>query len=144
MSKAEMGNKVKIHYAGYLKDGTVFDSTIKEGPIIFTIGEGIEVPGIGKAVVGMKEGDVKSVLVPSEDAYGEHKNDHIAIVDREKISGDIDLKIGMKLRARTSVGIMKDVTVCDISDKSVTVDANHPLAGQELAFEIKLVEIMGC
>lgn len=142
MSKAKKGDKVKIHYTGYLKDGTVFDSTVKEGPIVFTTGEGVKVPGIEKAIVGMKEGDVKSVHVAPADAYGEHKQGLVSVVDRTKLSGDITLKLGMKLKARTSTGIMKDVTVCDISDSSITVDANHPLAGKELKYEITLVEII--
>lgn len=142
MSKTKMGDRVKIHYTGYLKDGTVFKSTVNEDPIVFTIGEGVDVPGIEKAVIGMKVGDVKSVQVLPEDAYGEHKSNLVTVVDREKMSGNIDLALGMKLKARTNAGLMKDVTVCDISDTSITVDANHPLAGQELTFEIVLLEIM--
>ena len=142
MLKAKMGDKVKIHYKGYLKDGTVFDSTANEGPIIFTVGKGVKVPGIEKAVVGMKAGDVKSVQVPPEDAYGEHKSTLVTYVDRAKLSGKIALKLGMKLKARTGIGTMKDVTVCGISDSSITVDANHPLAGHEITFEIILLEIM--
>jgi peptidylprolyl isomerase len=142
MPKAKTGDTVKIHYTGYLKDGTVIDSTVKEGPIVFTIGDGAGMPGIEKAVVGMKEEDVKSVTVSPEDAYGEHKKNLVTVVDRSKLSGKIELELGMKLKARTSTGIMKNVTVRDISDTSITVDANHPLAGQELTFKIVLLEIM--
>jgi peptidylprolyl isomerase len=142
MSKAKTGDKVKIHYTGYVKDGSVFDSTVNEDPVVFTIGEGIEVPGVEKALIGMEKGDVKSVQVPPEDAYGERKSNLVTVVDREKLSGNIDLELGMKLKARTSAGIMKDVTVCDITDTSITVDANHPLAGKELTFEVVLLEIM--
>lgn len=142
MAQAKIGDKVKIMYTGSLKDGTVIDSTVTEDPIVFNIGEGIEIPGIEKAVAGMKEGDIKLVQVPPEDAYGKHNSNLITVVDREKLSGKISPVLGMKLKARTSTGIMKDVTVCDISDTSITVDANHPLAGKELAFEITLMEIM--
>ena len=142
MSKAKMGDRVKIHYTGYLKDGTVIESTVTKGPIVVTIGEGTTVRGIEKAVIGMKEGDIKSIQVPPEDAYGEHKENLITAVDRAKLAGNIDLEIGMKLMARTKAGIMKNVTVCAFSEKSVIVDGNHHLAGQELAFEITLVEIM--
>ena len=142
MLKAKFGDKVKIHYTGSTKDGTVVNSTLKESPMIFTIGEEIEIRGIEKAVMGMKEGEVKFIQIPPEDAYGEHRKSLVSVVGRDKVSGNIDLKPGMKLKARTSTGIMKDVTVCDISDTSVTVDANHPLAGRELTFEIRLLEIM--
>ena len=142
MSIAAVGDTVKIHYTGYLRDGRVFDSTVNDSPIIFTIGQGLEVPGIEKGSMGMKEGDIKTVLVQPEDAYGAHKRKLVSIVDREKLSGNINLRVGMKLRARSSTGILKDVTVCDISDSSITVDANHPLAGHELTFEIILIEIM--
>jgi peptidylprolyl isomerase len=142
MPKAKIGDTVKIHYTGCLKDGTVFDSTAKGDPVVFTIGQGAGIPGVEKAVVGMEEEDVRSVTVPPEDAFGEHKKNLVTVVDRALLSGKIDLKIGMKLRARTSAGVMKDVRVCDISDTSITVDANHPLAGQELTYEIVLLEIM--
>lgn len=142
MSKVKKGDKVKFHYTGCLNDGTVFRSTVNEDPIVLTIGEGIEVPGVEKAVIGMEKGDVKSVQVSPKDAYGEHNSNLVKVVDRAKLSGNIDLELGMKLKARTSAGIMKDVTVCDISDTSITVDTNHPLAGQDLTFEILLLEIM--
>lgn len=142
MEKAKIGDKVKIHYTGYLKDGTVFDSTVNEEPVVFTIGEGVEVPGVEKAAAGMKEGDVKSIRVFPADAYGEHKKNLVTVVDRGKVSGNIELQLGMKLKARTGTGIIKEVIVCDISEASITVDANHPLAGQELTFEIVLLEIM--
>lgn len=142
MPKAKKGDTVKIHYTGYLKDGTVFDSTVKQGAVVFTIGEGTGMAGIEKAVIGMKEEDVRSVTVLPEDAYGEHKKNLVTVVDRTKLSGNIELELGMKLKARTSAGIMKNVTVRDISDTTITVDANHPLAGQELTFEIALLKIM--
>jgi peptidylprolyl isomerase len=142
MPNAEIGDTVKIHYTGYLKDGTVFDSTVKQDPVVFTIGKGTGMPGIEKAVIGMKEEDVRSVTVLPKDAYGEHKKDLVTVVERTKLSGNIELELGMKLRARTSAGIVKNVTVRDISDTTITVDANHPLAGQELTFEILLLEIM--
>ena len=142
MLKTRAGDKVKIHYTSHLKNVNVIDSTIKEGPIEFTVGNGEVIPGLEKAVVGMKEGDVKSVHVSPKDAYGDHKSSLVKVVDREKLTGKINLQLGMKLKARTSTGILKDVTVCDISDSCITVDTNHPLAGQELTFEIILLEIM--
>lgn len=142
MAKAKAGDRVKIHYTGYLKDGTVIDSTVQGEPVVFKIGDSIKMPGIEKGTVGMKEGDVKSILVPPEDAYGEHSSSLVTVVDRSKLSGNIDLELGMKLKARTSAGIIKDVTVRDISDKSLTVDANHPLAGREIEFEITLLKIL--
>ena len=142
MAQAKQDDRVKIHYTGYLNDGTVFESTVKDGPVTFIIGEGAMIPGIEKALIGMNAGDIRSITVPPEDAYAKYNEKLVSDVDRSRISNGIDLKVGMKLRARTGGGILKEVTVRDISEKKVTVDANHPLAGQEVAFEIILLAIL--
>ncbi len=142
MAQAKMGDKVKVHYTGYLKDGTVFESSPKEEPFVFTIGRGEVIPGFENAVIGMNEEDIKSVTIPPEDAYGHYKKDNVATVDKSKIPSNIDPKLGMQLQVRTPEGIITNVTVTEITENSVILDGNHPLAGKKLTFEIKLLEIL--
>lgn len=139
--QAKKGDKVSIYYTGYLTDGTVFASTGKEEPLTFVIGHHSVLPILEDSVVGMQPGVTKSVSIPPEHAYGHHNTDLVSVVDRSKVPEGIRLKTGMKLRARTKAGIIKEVRVRDVSEDSVTVDANHPLAGKVLTFEIKLLDI---
>ena len=141
MAQAKFGDTVKVHYTGKLDDGTVFDSSVSGDPLEFTIGEGMIIPGFEQAVVGMSPGDSKTELIPVDQAYGPHREDMVVIVDRAQMPPDMDPEIGQQLQIQQPTGQAIPVVVTDISDAEVTLDANHPLAGEDLTFDIQLVEI---
>ena len=141
MSQAKMGDKVKIHYTGSLKDGKIFDSSKEKEPLGFTIGEKMVIPGFENAVIGMTVGETKKVSLPPADAYGDHQKTLVVVVERSQLPPNIDPKVGMILHAQTNDGRSSDVTIIDITDEAATLDANHPLAGQELIFDLELVEV---
>ncbi|MFV1951553.1 MAG: peptidylprolyl isomerase [Nitrospinota bacterium] len=141
MSQAKTGDKVKIHYTGSLKDGKIFDSSEGKEPLGFTIGEKMVIPGFENAVIGMTAGETKKVSIPPGDAYGDHQKNLVVVVERSQLPSNIDPKVGMILHAQTNDGRSSDVTITDITDESVTLDANHPIAGQELIFDLELIEI---
>jgi peptidylprolyl isomerase len=141
MAGAKSGDTVKVHYTGKLDDGTVFDSSLERDPLEFTIGEGAVIPGFESAVIGMAEGESKTETITAEDAYGPHNPEMVQEVERSMIPPDIDVKVGQHLQI-TRPGVAPLVlTVVEISGEIVTLDANHPLAGQDLTFDIELVEI---
>jgi len=142
MAQAKMNDKVKVHYSGILNDGTVFDSSLEREPFEFTIGKGMVVPGFENGVIGMSEGESRKISIISEYAYGPFRDDLVGVIDKSRIPGDIDLHIGMVLQMRSPKGSATNVTVTDISEAGVTIDLNHPLAGKDLIFEIKLVEVL--
>lgn len=141
MAQAKFGDTVKVHYTGKLDDGTVFDSSVSGDPLEFTIGEGMIIPGFEQAVVGMSPGDSKTELIPVDQAYGPHREDMVVIVDRAQMPPDMDPEVGQQLQIQQPTGQAIPVVVTDISDAEVTLDANHPLAGEDLTFDIQLVEI---
>jgi peptidylprolyl isomerase len=142
MAQAENGNVVKVHYTGKLKDGTVFDTSVDRDPLQFTIGEGQIIPGFEKAVIGMDTGDSKTITVPSEQAYGPHHEDLLLVVDRDQIPPHLTPEAGQRLEIHQADGQTIPVTVAEVSDANITLDANHPLAGRDLVFDIELVEIV--
>jgi peptidylprolyl isomerase len=142
MIQAKQGDTVKVHYTGTLEDGTVFDSSRNRGPLEFSIGEGGIIPGFESAVVGMTPGDSKTAKIPSDEAYGPRHPDMVIAVEREKMPSDVSVEVGQQLFIRQEQGQPIPVTVTNISDATVTLDANHPLAGQSLTFDIQLVEIV--
>ena len=142
MVQARMNDKVKVHYSGTLSDGTIFDSSLEREPFEFTIGQGMVVPGFENGIVGMNEGETKTVSISADDAYGPYKDDLVGVIDKSRIPEDIDLDVGMVLQMRSPEGGITNVTVADISDAGVTIDLNHPLAGKDLIFEIKLLEVL--
>jgi len=142
MAEARMNDKVKVHYKGSLQDGTVFDSSEERQPLEFVIGHGTVIPGFEKGVIGMCEGDTKVISIEAEDAYGAYRDDLVGVIDRSRIPDDIDLEIGMVLQVRSPEGGVTNVTVSRITDTNVTLDLNHPLAGKELLFEVRLLEVL--
>jgi peptidylprolyl isomerase len=142
MAKAKNGDTVRVHYKGTLEDGQVFDSSFESDPLEFKLGEQRVINGFEKAVEGMEEGETRNVTIPSQDAYGEYRNDLSITVDRERIPQDIKPEVGMVLQVPTQQGVPVNVTVTEVSDESVTLDGNHPLAGKDLSFEIRLEEIV--
>ena len=142
MTQAKNGDIVRINYSGRLTDGTEFDSSAGREPLQFKLGEGQVIPGLEAHVAGMEPGTRSTVTIPSEAAYGPHRPEAIQTVNRANVPPEIDLKVGSKLQARTSAGEVMPVTVVEVDDTVVKIDANHPLAGKDLVFDIELVEIV--
>jgi len=142
MVQAKPGDTVKVHYTGKLEDGTVFDTSADRAPLQFTIGEGQIIPGFEQAVVGMNPGESKTIKVLTNDAYGPHREDMVLVVDRNQLPVDLIPEVGQQLQSRQPDGQIIVVTVIAVSESTVTVDANHPLAGKDLTFDIQLVEIV--
>jgi peptidylprolyl isomerase len=141
VSKAKDGDKVKVHYTGKLKDGTVFDSSEGRPPLEFTLGQGKIIPGFEKGVMGMGPGDKKTITVPPGDGYGESRDELIVKVNKSHFPENIDPSVGKQLQVTQSDGNVVEVTVTEMEGDSVTLDANHPLAGKTLVFDVELVEI---
>jgi len=142
MSEAKEGDTVKVHYTGKLDDGTEFDSSAGRDPLEFAIGTRTLIPGFEEAVVGMTVGDSKTVQIASEEAYGPHHQEAVQTVPRSEIPAQIDLSVGNVLQATAPNGQQMALTVVELTEEAVTLDANHPLAGKDLTFEIELVEIV--
>jgi peptidylprolyl isomerase len=142
MAKAKTGDRVKVHFEGYLEDGTVFGSTMGEAPFEFTIGEKNMLPAFEQAVIGMKKGDTKTISLAPEEAYGHPKKELVSVMQRSGFPKEIKLEIGKRLRIRTQDGIYTMVTIKDFTEDSIVLDENDPLAGKTLTFKIELVEIL--
>ena len=141
MSHAKSGDTVKIHYTGTLDDGTQFDSSAGRDPLEFEVGSGQVIPGFDKAVEGMSVGDSKSVRIEADDAYGQRHDQLVQEVERSMLPDDLDPKEGMALQSSSPDGQVTQFMVTAVTDETITVDANHPLAGHALSFDIELVEI---
>jgi peptidylprolyl isomerase len=135
------GDRVKVHYKGTLKDGTVFDSSEGREPLAFTMGEGSMIRGFENAVYGMEAGQTKTVTIPAAEAYGPRREDMMLEVRKEQLPRGMNPKIGDQLQMQRRNGGATMVTIVKVSEGAVTLDANHPMAGKDLTFEIKLVEI---
>lgn len=142
MTAARNGDTVRVHYTGSLGDGTVFDSSKEREPLEFTLGEGKIISGFEQAVVGMEPGESKTVQIESDNAYGPHREEMVVSVERTRLPEDIEPQVGGQLQVRQPDGSVHPVIVTEVSDASVTLDANHPLAGEDLNFEIELEEIV--
>lgn len=141
MAQVKTGDKVKVHYVGSLEDGTVFDSSREGEPMEFAVGERMLIPGFEDAVIGMSVGDSKTVSIPPEDAYGSSIEELVTVVERSQIPSSLEPKIGMMLQANSDDGMVVPFTVKEVTEDSVTLDGNHPLAGKGLTFKIELLEI---
>ncbi|MFC1902386.1 peptidylprolyl isomerase [Chloroflexota bacterium] len=135
------GNTVKVHYTGKLDDGTIFDSSVEREPLEFTIGTGQIISGFEGTVRGMQVGQVKTITIPAEEAYGPHNEDMVFVVERDKLPENLNPVVGERLEKRLENGNTAVLVVIDFSDTTITLDANHPLAGKTLTFEIELLEI---
>lgn len=141
MAAAKQGDKVKVHYTGRLENGMVFDSSVDREPLEFTIGEGQIISGFESAVVGMEPGDSVTTTVAPDEGYGEHRADMVVNVERSRLPEDMDPQVGERLQSESEDGEMIVFTITDTSQSEVTLDANHPLAGKTLEFDIELVEV---
>jgi len=142
MAEAKKGDTVKVHYTGKFEDGTVFDSSLEREPLQFTLGEGQVISGFEESVIGMNPGESKVAVIPAEKAYGPHREELVVVVDRDQFPPDLEPVVGQHLEVHQADGRVLMVKVAEVSGTSVTLDANHPLAGKDLTFEIELVEIL--
>ena len=142
MSAAKDGDTVLVHYRGELSDGSVFDQSKDDDPLQFTIGSGMLIPDFEAAVLGMTAGDSKSISIEAENAYGAHRDDLIINVDRSQFPDHIEPEVGQQLQLTQPDGHPLMVMISAVSLEAITLDANHPLAGKDLKFEIKLVDIL--
>jgi peptidylprolyl isomerase len=141
-TQATAGDTVLFHYTGSLRDGTVFDSSSGRDPLRVTLGSGQVIRGVDEALTGMAAGEEKTVTIAADEAYGPHRPELLHEVQRDAIPPEVDLEIGQLLEGRDTGGQCLRLTVVDVADGMVTLDANHPLAGQDLRFELQLVEIV--
>jgi len=139
---AKSGDTVRVDYTGTLDDGEVFDSSVGKDPLEFTVGENQVIPGFEEAVIGMKIGESKTVKIPADEAYGAYREDMVLVVSRDKLPPGMNPQIGQWLELGQPGGQSIQVRVIDASESTVTLDANHPMAGKDLTFEIQLVEIV--
>ena len=139
--KAKKGDTVRVHYTCKLANGTVIDSSEGSDPLEFTIGKGEIIKGLEEAVSGMKIGQSKTITVAPEKAYGPHHGEWVLDVNRDKLPGNQDLDVGLRIDIPREGGQSSTATVMHVSALSVTLDFNHPLAGKELIFEVRLLEI---
>jgi len=142
MTQAKQGDTVRVHFTGKLNDGTVFGTSTGRDPLQFTIGRGRMPQGFQQSVVGMSPGESKTTTVPAEEAHGPRDEEMVLVRDRQRIPEHLQPEIGDELTIRQPDGETFVVTVTDVSESSVTLDANHPLAGEDLTFDILLVEIV--
>lgn len=169
MAPAKQGDTVRVHYTGTLEDGSVFDTSewsddcgddgcdtcsdhdgdcddhdcgCDSGPMEFVIGEGNLIPKFEEAVIGLEPGQQVRVKISAEDAYGQHSEDMIAVVERSELPTDMEPQPGQQMEVILQDGSPLPVLVTDVTDTTITLDANHPLAGQDLTFDITLVEIV--
>lgn len=142
MSAAVEGNKVKVHYTGTFDDGETFDSSQGQDPLEFEVGGGQVIPGFEQAVVGMKVGESKKVRVPETEAYGPHNPEMVIESDMAQFEEGLNPQVGQQFQTEMDDGQPVLLTVIEVEGDKVTMDANHPMAGKDLNFEIELVEIV--
>ena len=141
MKKAQKGDKVKVHYTGKFNDGTVFDSSKGRDPLEFTLGRGGLISGFEEAVTGMAKGEAKTVSIQPEKGYGTRREDLVFRVKKEHFPASITPETGAALQMRQPDGGLIEVRISRVEEDFIVLDANHPLAGKELVFEIEVVEV---
>lgn len=142
MKFAQKGNRVAIHYIGTLDNGRIFDSRDNDSPLVVTLGNNEIFPALEAEIIGMKEGDVKNILIKTEDAYGKRQDDNIIEIGRSNFPTDKELKVGQKLNLEFADGAAKLMMIIKVEDETVTLDGNHALAGLDLTFALKLDKIL--
>lgn len=141
MTQAKPGDTLHLHYRGLLDDGSVFDTSEGREPLVFELGSGQIIPGLDAGVNGMSVGEKRTVRVEAPDAYGEHDADKVQAIDRAAVPDNIPTEPGTQLQVQTQAGQTLNVVVADVTEDELVLDANHPLAGKALTFEVELVEI---
>lgn len=143
MQQAKSGDKVKVHYHGKLTNGETFDSSEGRAPLEFEVGGGMVIKGFDEGVTGMKVGDKKTVNIPFDQAYGPRNAEMLVEFPKDRFPKDMDLEVGLSLMMTDGSGQQFPVVITEVKEDIVVLDANHPLAGQDLVFDIELVEIVG-
>jgi len=143
MQQVKNGDTVKVHYHGKLTDGTTFDSSEGRDPLEFEVGAGMMIPGFDSGVLGMAVGEKKTINIPAEDAYGPVEDDRIMEFPKDRFPPDMNPEVGMALNMSDGQGNQFPVVIAEVKEDAVILDANHPLAGKELIFDIEMVEIAG-
>jgi len=141
MSPIKKGSRIKIFYTGKLKDGTVFESNVGDSPLEFTVGKGKVIKGFENAVLGMKAGETKTVTIKPADAYGPKDQSLIWVLEDKDFSEGAILELGKEVSFKHADGHIEEGRITDIQGGEITVDGNHPLAGRNLTFEIKIVSV---
>ncbi|HNQ86561.1 MAG TPA: peptidylprolyl isomerase [Deltaproteobacteria bacterium] len=139
---AQEGDRVKVHYRGRLEDGFEFDTSVGGEPLVFVIGSGEVIPGFEGGARGMSVGELKTVTVEPGEGYGQHRQELVVEMPLESFPEDIVPEVGMQLKLVDENGEEVPVLVVNVDEETVTLDANHPLAGMTLTFEIELLEII--
>lgn len=142
MTQAQLGNIVQVHYTGKLDDGAIFDTSAQGPPLELTLGAGTTIPGFEQAVVGMQVGENKTIRIPAEHAYGMHQPEMVLTMPRENMPANIQPKVGQQLEIQRPEEAAIGVTVVKITDVHVLLDANHPLVGKDLTFDIMLIAVV--
>ena len=143
MQQVKSGDKVKVHYHGKLTNGETFDSSEGRAPLEFEVGSGMVIKGFDEGVTGMTVGEKKTIHIPVEEAYGQKNEEMLIEMPKDRFPDDMEIEVGMPLMMSNEAGQQFQVTIAEIKEDVVILDANHPLAGQELVFDLELVEIVG-
>ncbi len=143
MQQVKKGDKIKVHYHGRLKDGTSFDSSEGREPLAFEVGSGMVISGFDKGVTGMTVGEKKTITIPVEEAYGLTNEEMFMEVPKSNFPPDLKPEIGLQLTMSDESGNQFPVTIAEVKDDVIILDANHPLAGEDLIFDLELMEIEG-
>jgi len=141
LSTIKNGDTVKVHYTGTLDNGEIFDSSINRDPLQFTLGQGQLIPGFEKAVIGLGVGDVTTANIPSAEAYGEHNPQMEITIEKSQLPEGMEPEVGLQLQLNQPDGQPIPCQVTKVEGEQVTIDANHPLAGKDLTFNIEIVSI---
>ena len=142
MTTAKTGDTVRIHYTGKFTDGEQFDSSAGREPLEFQLGEGQVIRGLEQKILGMAVGDSLTATIPAAEAYGPYQQENVHEVERSELPDNLDLTPGAQLQATSNDGRTMVLTIANVTDEKVTLDANHPLAGKDLVFDVELVEIL--
>ncbi|MEX0608250.1 MAG: peptidylprolyl isomerase [Balneolaceae bacterium] len=142
MATVQKGNIVKVHYTGRLSDGSIFDSSVTRDPLQVTLGEGQLIPGFEDALIGMNVGDKTTTEIPAAEAYGDRRDDLEVNIEKSQLPEDIDPEVGMQLQLNQPNGQPVPVQITKVEDENIVIDANHPLAGKDLSFDIEVIDIV--
>ena len=141
MPQAQKGDTVSVHYTGKLSDGSVFDSSENRDPLEFEIGAGQVIKGFDEGVTGMKPGDTKTIEIPADEAYGQYRDEMVVVVSSEQFSEDVKPEVGQIYEIPQPNNQIITAQITEIEGENITLDANHPLAGKDLTFDLELVGI---
>ncbi|KAA2216979.1 MULTISPECIES: FKBP-type peptidyl-prolyl cis-trans isomerase [Maribacter] len=141
MSKVKEGDLVRVHYTGKLENGQVFDSSVNREPLEVKLGQGSLIPGFEKGLLNMEPMEKKTIVIPKEEAYGEKKRELFQSVPKANLPEGMKPEVNMGLVATNADGTERQLRVAEVNENDIIVDGNHPLAGEDLTFELELVEI---